>query len=134
MSGFKYDSEGSAALINAQLLMLPGATFAVGAGPPARVEITVPVGNGGRMAHMYFCFGCSESRHLTRDSNLTAGCLFAAHPYEAEHLVQAVRANHACRYFDVGLMKVLCDSNSTANCSPNGVPTRRCLPRLVRWS
>ena len=80
-SGFKYDSEGSAAIINAELLSLPGASLAVGAGPPARVEITLPLGAGGRLAHMFFCFGCDQERRLTPSSNMTAGCASASAPH-----------------------------------------------------
>lgn len=75
--------EGSAAIMNAELLARPGAELAMGAGPPARVEITVPRGASGQLAHMYFCFGCDESRALTGAANLTSGCLFAHHRYEA---------------------------------------------------
>ena len=118
-SGFKYDSEGSAAIVNAELLAIPGASLAVGAGPPARVEIVVPRGTGGRTAHMYFCMGCDEARVQTPLSNLTAGCLFASHAYEASHLAEAIRAKHSCRYFDPALMKALCDSFSQPSDRPD---------------
>jgi hypothetical protein len=118
-SGFKYDDEGSAAIMNAQLLALPGASLAVGAGPPARLEITVPVGDGGRHAHMYFCFRCEQSRDLTPTSNLTAGCLFAAHQYEAPHLRDAVSRGHACRYFEPGTMRALCAAFSRTGDLPD---------------
>ena len=107
-SGFKYDAEGSAAIINAELLSLPGASLAVGSGPPARVEILVPLGEGGNAAHMYFCFGCDHERDYTPRSNLTAGCLFPSHAYQPEHLKRAVSRNHACRYFHLPTMKKLC--------------------------
>ena len=109
-SGFKYDNEGSAAILNAELLAMPGASLAVAAGPPARVEITVPIGDGGSHAHMYFCLGCDEAPRLTPKSNLTAGCLFATHSYEAPHLDRALKERHACRYYEPRLMRMLCDS------------------------
>jgi hypothetical protein len=118
-SGFKYDAEGSAAIINAELLATPGAALAVGAGPPGRVEIALPIGSGGRQGRFYFCFGCDESRRLTADTNLTAGCLFSEHRYEAEHLTRAVRERHACRYFDHELMRQLCHSFSRPGDKPD---------------
>lgn len=120
-SGFKYDMEGSAAIINAELLSLPGASLAVGAGPPARVEITVPIGDGGKHAHAYFCMGCDQASVLTREANLTAGCLLSSHPYQAPHLIQALAAKHACRYFDPITMKRLCNSFSL----PGDLPDHR---------
>ena len=77
--------------MNAELLRLPGASLAVGAGPPARVEISVPLGAGGKHAQLYFCFRCEHERGYNARSNLTAGCLFEEHPYEAPHLMRAVR-------------------------------------------
>ena len=113
-SGFKYDAEGSAAIINAELLALPGASLAVGPGPPARLEITVPIGEGGEAAHMYFCFGCEHEAAYNPRSNLTSGCLFAAHRYEAAHLRRAVERKHTCRYFDLPTMRRLCASFNRA--------------------
>lgn len=120
-SGFKYDMEGSAAIINAEILhRLPGATLAVGAGPPARVEIAAPIGDTGAQAHMYFCFGCAEQRAPTSPAgNLTAGCLFREHRYTEPHLMQAIEGNHACRYFDVRTMQVLCDGFSRGGDRPD---------------
>ena len=98
---------------------MPGASLAVGAGPPARVEITLPLGAGGRLAHMFFCFGCEQERSLTPSSNLTAGCLFPDHPYEAEHLRIAVQRGHSCRYFDLPTMRRLCDAFTRSGDRPD---------------
>ena len=118
-SGFKYDNEGSAAIINAELLGMAGAAMAVGAGPPARVEITVPLGEGGRHAHMYFCFGCSQDRDYTPSSNLTAGCLFSGHKYDADHLSEAIQRGHNCRYFHTATMRSLCASFARPGDAPD---------------
>ncbi len=118
--GFKYDDEGSAAVINAELLARPGASLAVGAGPPARVEIAVPLGGGRPAGRFYFCFRCHQSGPtLTRESNRTGGCLLQAHPYEAHHLRQAVRHNHLCRVYEPRAMRDLCASFSRAGDKPD---------------
>ena len=104
----------SSQVINAELLSLPGASLAVGSGPPARIEINVPLGQTGRTGHFYFCFRCHEAMDLTPTSNRTAGCLFGRHRYEAPHLRQAVRRRHFCRHFDRPLMHALCASFSRA--------------------
>lgn len=119
-SGFKYDNEGSAAIVNAELLALPGAKLAVASGPPSRVEITVPRGDeDASPARFYFCFGCDESAHLSREANLTAGCLFSTHKYDAPHLTEAVAKRHSCRYFDPPLMRKLCDAFSRPGDHPD---------------
>ena len=71
---------------------------------------------------MFFCFGCDEARVLSLESNLTAGCLFSAHAYEAPHLQRVVQRRHACRYFDVRLMHELCDSFSRPRDRPEPDP------------
>ena len=68
---------------------------------------------------MFFCFGCDQERAFNARTNLTAGCLFASHQYEAPHLRRAVQDRHACRYFDLPTMRVLCESFSRAGDKPD---------------
>jgi len=123
--GFKYDDEGSSAIINAELLSLPQAHLARGAGPPARLEVHVPTRGRDGSAHparMYFCRGCLEPRELTPTSNLSAGCLFVNYPYATHGLSEAARAvrqQHTCRLFHVPLMRRLCASFSRAADRPD---------------
>ena len=57
---------------------------------------------------MYFCFRCDQERVLSPRTNLTAGCLFSSHAYNAPHLKRAVHADRACKYYDVATMRRLC--------------------------
>jgi hypothetical protein len=130
--GFKYDDEGSAAIINAELLALPGARFARGEGPPARVEVAVPLDESpllgddaaaaaarpAREGRYYFCMRCLSSQALTADSNLTAGCLFPRHDY-ADAALAADARKHNCRRFDGAGMAALCASFSRRGDRPD---------------
>lgn len=118
MCGFKYDDEGTGAIVNSELLSLPGSRMAVAPEPPARVEIQVAA-SGGQLSRMYFCHYCHEAADLTRVSNSTAGCLFAHHPYASDNLRLAVSQKHQCRYFDLQLMKQLCASLSRPGDKPD---------------
>ena len=107
---FKYDDEGSAALINAELLAQPGARLELAAEPPTRLEIVIPRDDGGGGdSRFYFCMRCLAERSLTPTTNASAGCLFPAHGYASAQLKDAA-GRHACRYFAPEPMRRVCDS------------------------
>ncbi len=121
---FKYDDEGSAAILNAELLGLPGAELHRADGPPARLEIRVPralapaADRRAQYARFYFCMRCEHSASLTPVTNLTAGCLFEDVRY-ADADVATAASRHACRYFDVEVMRLVCGSFSRKGDAPD---------------
>ena len=112
LCAFKYDDEGSSAVINAELLALPYARLRAAAEPPLRLEIAVEVSTptGVRAAPFFFCMRCNAQHALTRQSNLTAGCLFRAGHTYSDALVARAAREHNCRYFDDNAMQQLCAS------------------------
>ena len=118
MCSFKYDDEGSASVINAELLAMPGARLMPADGPPARLEIAV--GEGASPSRLFFCRGCHDERWLTPVTNLTEGCLFPQGvTYAAPEARRAVAEKHLCRYFDVAVLRRLCDSFSRPGDRPD---------------
>ncbi|KAL1496703.1 hypothetical protein AB1Y20_014296 [Prymnesium parvum] len=120
MCGFKYDDEGTGAIVNSELLSLRGSRLAVAPEPPARLEILVPSASArGGVARMYFCHYCHNPRLFNARSNATAGCLIGSYPYRNDFLQRAVSQRHECRYFDVQVMKELCASLSRPGDKPD---------------
>ena len=118
MCGFKYDDEGTGAIVNSELLSLPGSKMVVASEPPIRLEIQLPRASGG-VARMYFCHYCYGQKDLTPRTNATAGCLFGHYPYKGDHLQLAVSQKHECRYFDLQTMKDVCASLSRPGDKPD---------------
>ena len=112
MCAFKYDDEGSSAVINAEILALPHARLRPAADPPMRLEITLDVSTeaGVRVAPFFFCMRCNAQHALTPATNLTAGCLFRAGYTYSDQLVARAAREHNCRYFDSVGMEQLCAS------------------------
>ncbi len=98
-----------------------GATLALAAEPPLRLEVAVPrpgAAAGAEPDRFYFCMRCLAEAHLTPSTNASAGCLFRTHKYRAAPLAVAA-ARHSCRYFAPAAMRALCDSLSREGDKPD---------------
>ena len=117
----RYDDEGSAAIVNAELLAQPGARLAVGEGAPARLEIVVGTGDAAAERRHFFCRGCHDDRRMSPANNLTEGCLFEGGgvTYTGAEARRAIEERHFCRYFDGAVMRRLCDSFSRPGDKPD---------------
>lgn len=109
---FKYDDEGSSAIINSELISLPGAKLRRAPGSPARVEVYLRRISDGVEANFFFCMRC-----LTSGTTQVQGCLMGS--YERPDLERAVRRGHRCKTYDEPTMQLVSASLARSGDKPD---------------